>query len=214
MEPRPPPHRSTAARRSTWLPALHGRDPTAAYLFYDCQTDDARLVLTVLGEAERFGAVCANRCRGHGADRARTSAPPAFWSRDTEGGGEFELTAANVVNATGVWADRMRPDELLRSRGCRASGPAAAPTSRSPRPLPVNAGAIVPAGSGRSIFVAALARPHADRHDRQRLRGAARPHPPPAPTTSSTCSRRSTSSSAPTLGARTTSPAPTRAYGR
>src|SRR5579871_6454114 len=43
------------------LPALAAREPTSGYLFYDCQTDDARLVLTVLGEAERFGAVCANR---------------------------------------------------------------------------------------------------------------------------------------------------------
>jgi len=38
------------------LPALAVREPTSGYLFYDCQTDDARLVLTVLGEAERFGA--------------------------------------------------------------------------------------------------------------------------------------------------------------
>ena len=44
------------------LPALAPREPTAAYLFYDCQTDDVRLVLTVLGEAERFGAVMANGC--------------------------------------------------------------------------------------------------------------------------------------------------------
>ena len=43
------------------LPALAGRSPTGGYLFYDCQTDDARLVLTVLAEAERFGAVAANR---------------------------------------------------------------------------------------------------------------------------------------------------------
>jgi glycerol-3-phosphate dehydrogenase len=42
------------------LPALGAREPTSGYLFYDCQTDDVRLVLTVLGEAERFGAVCAN----------------------------------------------------------------------------------------------------------------------------------------------------------
>ena len=42
------------------LPALAGRAPTGGYLFYDCQTDDARLVLTVLAEAERFGAVAAN----------------------------------------------------------------------------------------------------------------------------------------------------------
>jgi hypothetical protein len=44
------------------LPALAGREPSAGYLFYDCQTDDVRLVLTVLGEAERFGTVIANRC--------------------------------------------------------------------------------------------------------------------------------------------------------
>src|SRR6476661_3868804 len=30
------------------LPALAGRDPSSGYLFYDCQTDDSRLVLTVL----------------------------------------------------------------------------------------------------------------------------------------------------------------------
>ena len=47
-------------------PALEARDPSAAYLFYDCQTDDVRLVLTVLGEAERFGAVLANRCEATG----------------------------------------------------------------------------------------------------------------------------------------------------
>src|SRR6476661_3158097 len=34
------------------LPALVAREPTSGYLFYDCQTDDSRLVLTVLGEAE------------------------------------------------------------------------------------------------------------------------------------------------------------------
>ncbi len=43
------------------LPALARREPSGGYLFYDCQTDDVRLVLTVLGEAERFGAVLANR---------------------------------------------------------------------------------------------------------------------------------------------------------
>src|SRR5581483_8678916 len=43
------------------LPALASREPSGGYLFYDCQTDDSRLVLTVLAEAERFGAICANR---------------------------------------------------------------------------------------------------------------------------------------------------------
>ena len=45
------------------VPPLEARNPSSAYLFYDCQTDDSRLVLTVLGEAERFGAVCVNGAR-------------------------------------------------------------------------------------------------------------------------------------------------------
>ena len=52
--------RSPARRSLELIPALADRDPREAYLFYDCQTDDVRLVLTILGEAERFGAVCVN----------------------------------------------------------------------------------------------------------------------------------------------------------
>ena len=54
---------SPAPRRSRWPRRWPGRAPTSAYLFYDCQTDDARLVLTILGEAERFGAVCVTAAR-------------------------------------------------------------------------------------------------------------------------------------------------------
>jgi glycerol-3-phosphate dehydrogenase len=133
-------------------PALAGRDPSAAYLFYDCQTDDARLVLTVLAEAERFGAVCANACDAAGLVE-RGGRATGLLVRDTRGGGEFELTAANVINATGVWADRLRPDELYGeeemprirpSRGTHVTLARAA--------LPVEAGVIVPAGGGRAIF--------------------------------------------------------------
>ena len=53
------------------LPALAGRQPTGGYLFYDCQTDDVRLVLTVLAEATRFGAVPANRVEVTGLTRRR-----------------------------------------------------------------------------------------------------------------------------------------------
>ena len=74
-------------------PALHGRDPTAAYLFYDCQTDDVRLVLSVLGEAERFGAVCANRSEVTGLiERGERAA--GVLVRDTEGGGERPVHTA------------------------------------------------------------------------------------------------------------------------
>ncbi|MBA3328434.1 MAG: glycerol-3-phosphate dehydrogenase/oxidase [Solirubrobacterales bacterium] len=132
------------------VPALAGRDPSSGYLFYDCQTDDARLVLTVLGEAERFGAVCAN---GLEVVELVVQDGRASGVRVRDGDDEFVVRAANVVNATGVWADRIRPDELHDE--------AEVPRIRPSRgthvtlrhdDLPLKAGAIVPAGGGRSIF--------------------------------------------------------------
>jgi glycerol-3-phosphate dehydrogenase len=134
------------------LPALARREPTGGYLFYDCQTDDVRLVLTVLGEAERFGAVLANRCDVLGLIEENGRAA-GVTVQDRLTGGEFDIQADNVVNATGVWADRIRGDELHRE----AEVPVIRPSrgthmTLSHDRLPINAGAIVPAGSGRSIF--------------------------------------------------------------
>ncbi len=134
------------------LPALAAREPTGGYLFFDCQTDDARLVLTVLGEAERFGAVLANGLEVTALvqDGGRAGGVEV---RDAASGETFAVRAASVVNATGVWADRIRPEELhdeaevptIRpSRGTHITIPSAA--------LPLVSGAIVPAGAGRSIF--------------------------------------------------------------
>ena len=134
------------------LPALAERDPTGGYLFYDCQTDDVRLVLTVLAEAERFGAICANRLEVIELLSAESDGP-GVRVRDTESGAEFIVHADNVINATGVWADRIRPEELHSE----AEVPTIIP-SRGTHvivahdDLPLRAAAIVPAGEGRSIF--------------------------------------------------------------
>jgi glycerol-3-phosphate dehydrogenase len=136
------------------IPALAPREPTAGYLFYDCQTDDSRLVLTVLGEAERFGAVCANWLEVTGLleEGGRAAGVNV---RDGASGEEFAVRAANVVNATGVWADRLRPEELHDE----AEVPTIRPSRGThltlrPEVLPLEgAGAIVPAGKGRTIFV-------------------------------------------------------------
>ncbi|HLM26866.1 MAG TPA: glycerol-3-phosphate dehydrogenase/oxidase [Thermoleophilaceae bacterium] len=147
-------HRTVSAEEALELvPALVDREPSAAYLFYDCQTDDARLVLTVLGEAERFGAVCANGCEVTGlVERDGRAAGVAV--RDEESGEEFEVVADNVVNATGVWADRLRPDELLAEEEIPHIRPSRGTHLTVARDvLPVTAGVIVPAGGGRTIFV-------------------------------------------------------------
>ncbi len=134
------------------LPALAGRAPTSGYLFQDCQTDDSRLVLTVLGEAERYGAVCANRLRATDL-LVRDGRAAGVAVRDEATGATFDLRAANVVNATGVWADRLRPDELHDEAELPRIRPSrGAHLVVDHERLPVHAGAIVPAGEGRSVF--------------------------------------------------------------
>ena len=135
------------------LPALEPRDPTSAYLFYDCQTDDSRLVLTILGEAERFGAACVNDS-------------PVVELIEEQG------KAAGVVcvrPASRASASRSPPttSSTRPASGPTASGPRSftqeedVPVIRPSRgthividreKLPLNAAAIVPAGQGRTIF--------------------------------------------------------------
>ena len=134
------------------LPALAERHPTGGYLFYDCQTDDVRLVLSVLGEAERFGTIVANRLQVVEL-LSEDGQESGVRVTDTVTGEELTIRAANVINATGVWADRIRPEELHSE----ADLPKIAPSRGTHLivangKLPLDAGAIVPAGEGRSIF--------------------------------------------------------------
>jgi glycerol-3-phosphate dehydrogenase len=134
------------------LPAVASRNPTGAYLFYDCQTDDVRLVLTVLGEAERFGAVLANRCEVVSLLEENGRACGVRVD-DRLGGHGFEIRADNVINATGVWADRIKGEELYAEEEVPRIRPSRGThITLSADRLPLRAGAIVPAGGGRSIF--------------------------------------------------------------
>jgi glycerol-3-phosphate dehydrogenase len=135
------------------VPALAAREPKDAYLFYDCQTDDVRLVLTVLGEAERFGAVMlngANVTEVLSADGRATGVACV----EAESGERFEVGADHVVNATGVFADQIRPGEIVDEEDV----PRIAPSRGThlildAADLPMgDAACIVPAGEGRMIF--------------------------------------------------------------
>ncbi len=135
------------------VPALGPRDPKNAYLFYDCQTDDVRLTLTVLGEAERFGAVMLNGAEVVEvlADSGR-AAGVAFVEAGS--GERIEVRADNVINATGVFADRIRPEETIEEEDVPRISP-----SRGTHVLvdraklsTGSAACIVPAGAGRAIF--------------------------------------------------------------
>lgn len=135
------------------VPALAPRDPKDAYLFYDCQTDDVRLVLTVLGEAERFGAAMLN---GAEVTEVLSSGGRASGAAfvEAESGERFEVGADNVVNATGVWADRIRPEEVVEEEDVPRISPSRGTHLILDRAdlSTGSAACIVPAGEGREIF--------------------------------------------------------------
>ncbi len=135
------------------VPSLADRDPESAYLFYDCQTDDVRLVLTVLGEAQRFGAVCLNYAPVTTVTTTDGRADGVVFT-DSPTGESVRVSADNVVNATGVWADRIRPGEIEREEDIPRIAP-----SRGTHLLfraedfdMGHAAAVIPAGEGRRIF--------------------------------------------------------------
>jgi len=135
------------------VPALAPREPKDAYLFYDCQTDDVRLVLTVLGEAERFGAVMLNGAEVTEILAGNGKATGVAFVEESSGE-RMEVGADHVVNATGVFADQIRPEELHGEEDV----PRIAPSRGThvlidQEQLPMGkAACIVPAGEGRMIF--------------------------------------------------------------
>jgi glycerol-3-phosphate dehydrogenase len=135
------------------VPALAPREPKDAYLFYDCQTDDVRLVLTVLGEAERFGALMLNGAKVTEVLSGDGKATGVAFVEESSGE-RMEVGADHVVNATGVFADQIRPEELHGEEDV----PRIAPSRGThvlidQEQLPMGkAACIVPAGEGRMIF--------------------------------------------------------------
>jgi glycerol-3-phosphate dehydrogenase len=134
------------------VPSLERRDPGDAYLFYDCQTDDVRLTLTVLGEAERFGATMLN-----GAEvvevLSQNGRAGGVAAVEAESGERFEVEADNVVNATGVWADRVGPEVVEEEDVPRIAPSRGTHLLLDREDLSTGSGAcIVPAGEGRHIF--------------------------------------------------------------
>ena len=81
---------------------LHG-----AIRYYDCQVDDARLVMTIARTAANNGAQIATRCKVTGflRDGDRVVGVSAL---DLENEVEFEVRAKVVINAAGVWTDEVQ----------------------------------------------------------------------------------------------------------
>jgi glycerol-3-phosphate dehydrogenase len=88
-------------------PGLRDKDLQGAALYFDAQTDDARLTLATMRAAAHAGALVASH-----ADVTALLKPDGRIRgaavRDVLNGREYVVRALVVVNATGPWADQVR----------------------------------------------------------------------------------------------------------
>jgi glycerol-3-phosphate dehydrogenase len=87
------------------VPALPTGKVRGGYVFYDCKTDDVRLVMENLVQAVRYGAVVVNHAVVHDLEGGEDVSIATV--EDTESDSVFEISARRIVSATGVWADRV-----------------------------------------------------------------------------------------------------------
>ena len=97
----------SAADFAMLAPRLSPAGLKGGYRYGDAQTDDARLVLRVIQEAQAEGGVAFNYARVEELLRAGGRIVGARL-RDVVTGREAEVQARLVINATGAWADRLR----------------------------------------------------------------------------------------------------------
>ena len=123
------------------------------YIYYDCETDDARLTLAVIRTAALdFEAAAANRAAATGILKNAAGKCRGV-SVETSEGDTFEVGCDTVISAAGVWSDEVRrldekatPAQLRPAKGIHVG---------VPRKIFGNeAAAVVPVGSDkRSIFI-------------------------------------------------------------
>ncbi|MFJ4005527.1 glycerol-3-phosphate dehydrogenase/oxidase [Streptomyces sp. NPDC090023] len=100
-----PTHRHLSRNRALRVaPCLRKDALVGALQYYDAEVDDARFVTTLVRTAASYGAKVANRTRVTGFLREGERVV-GVRVEDVEGGGEYEIRARQVVNATGVWTD-------------------------------------------------------------------------------------------------------------
>lgn len=88
-------------------PALIREGLRGGVLYSDGQFDDARMAMALARTAADLGAVLLNACRAT-ALRQTGGRVSGLALADIEGGGEMEVRARAVVNATGAFADAIR----------------------------------------------------------------------------------------------------------
>jgi glycerol-3-phosphate dehydrogenase len=102
--------RISAEEAIALAPALENSGLAYSYLYGDCATDDARLVLAVVQAARRYGALTVTHIEATGLTTTDGRVDGAH-VEDRLTGESLTLRARYVVNATGVWVDVLQGHE-------------------------------------------------------------------------------------------------------
>jgi glycerol-3-phosphate dehydrogenase len=110
-----PKHKHLLRRQvARMAPDLRTDQLTGAIRYYDCQVDDARLVMNIARTAAAYGAHVASRTKVTGFLREGERVVGAT-VRDLENDVTYEVRAKVVINAAGVWTDGIQ--ELVGGKG-------------------------------------------------------------------------------------------------
>ena len=105
----PPPRQISRAEVQALVPGLRTQGLRGGLLSWDAQLeDDARLVIAVARTAAGYGARIVTYCP------VEEISPGSVSVRDTLTGATLNVRARHVVNAAGVWADRLVSDVSLQ----------------------------------------------------------------------------------------------------
>ena len=110
------------------VPTLKSDRTLGAFIYYDAQTDDARLTMMIARSAIDRGAVIANWCPV--VEILKGDGGKAVGARVIAGGSTIDVRATTVVNAAGVWSDEVRaldegadPDSIRPAKGIHITVP-------------------------------------------------------------------------------------------
>lgn len=78
---------------------------TGAIEFYDARVDDARLVITLIRTAAKYGAEAASRVKVTAILKDERGHASGIEAEDLETGEQLTIRAKKIINATGVWTE-------------------------------------------------------------------------------------------------------------
>jgi len=90
------------------IPTIDQHGLKGGVVYYDGQFDDARMALTLAKTADQYSGVLLNYFEVTGIEKNEEGIIDGLKARDVESGKEYSIKAKAVINATGVFADKVK----------------------------------------------------------------------------------------------------------